>query len=46
MKNVVFWDVVLYRSWVKRRFGGTYRLHLEGRKISEQGNQRQQVVAN
>jgi hypothetical protein len=35
MKNV-FWDVALCRSWVNRRFGGTYRLHLQGRKIREQ----------
>jgi hypothetical protein len=35
IKNVVFWDVALYRSWVNRRFGGTYRLHLQGRKIRE-----------
>jgi hypothetical protein len=32
MKNVVFWDVVLCSSGVNRRFGGTYRLHLQGRK--------------
>jgi hypothetical protein len=25
------------RSWVNRRFGGTYRLHLQDRKISERG---------
>jgi hypothetical protein len=24
MKNVVFWDVALCRSWVNRRFEGTY----------------------
>jgi hypothetical protein len=30
MKNVVFWDVALCRIWVNRRFGGTYRLHLQG----------------
>jgi hypothetical protein len=35
MKNVVFWDVALRRSCVNRRFGGTYRLHLQGRKIRE-----------
>jgi hypothetical protein len=35
MKNVVFWDVELCRSCVNRRFGGTYRLHLQGRKINE-----------
>jgi hypothetical protein len=35
MKNVVFWDVAVYRSWVNRRFGVTYSLHLYGRKIRE-----------
>jgi hypothetical protein len=29
LKNVVFWDVALCRTWVDRRFGGTYRLHLQ-----------------
>jgi hypothetical protein len=37
MKNAVFWDVTLCSSCVNRRFGGTYCLHLQGRKISEQG---------
>jgi hypothetical protein len=37
MKNVVFWDVAPCRSCVTRRFGGTYRLHLQGRKIRERG---------
>jgi hypothetical protein len=37
MKNAVFWDVVPCKSSVNRRFGGTYRLHLKGRKIREQG---------
>jgi hypothetical protein len=32
MKNVVFWDVALCRSCVNRRFGETYRLHLQGRR--------------
>jgi hypothetical protein len=32
MKNVVFWDVALCMSCVNRRFGGTYSLHLQGRK--------------
>jgi hypothetical protein len=35
MKNVVFWDVAPCRFYVNRRFGGTYRLHLQGRKIHE-----------
>jgi hypothetical protein len=29
MKNADFWDVALCRSYVKRRFGGTYRLHVQ-----------------
>jgi hypothetical protein len=37
MKNVVFWDVALSNSFVNRRFGGTYSLHLQGRKIRERG---------
>jgi hypothetical protein len=32
MKDIVFWDVALCRSCVNGRFGGTYRLHLQGRK--------------
>jgi hypothetical protein len=37
MKNAVFWDVAPCRSCVNRRFGGTYRLHLQSRKIRERG---------
>jgi hypothetical protein len=37
MKNSVFWDVAPCRSCMNRRFGGTYRLHLQGRKIRERG---------
>jgi hypothetical protein len=29
MKNVVFWDVALCRTWVNQRFGGTYRCSLQ-----------------
>jgi hypothetical protein len=32
LKKAVFWDVALCRSGVNRRFGGTYRLHLQGRR--------------
>jgi hypothetical protein len=35
MKNAVFWDVAPWRSCVNLRFGGTYHLHLQGRKIRE-----------
>jgi hypothetical protein len=37
MKNAVFWDVAPCSSWVNRRFGRTYRLHLQGRKSRERG---------
>jgi hypothetical protein len=37
MKNAVFWYVPQCRSCVNRRFGGTYRLHLQGRKFRERG---------
>jgi hypothetical protein len=30
MKNAVFWDVTPCDSCKNRRFGGTYRLHLQG----------------
>jgi hypothetical protein len=36
-KNAVFCDVALCRSCANRRFGGTQRLNLRGRKIREQG---------
>jgi hypothetical protein len=35
--NAVFWDVAQCRSCVNRRFGGTCRLHLQGRKIRVRG---------
>jgi hypothetical protein len=35
LKNVVFWNVALCRTWVNRRFGGTYRLHLQGGIVRE-----------
>jgi hypothetical protein len=35
IKNAVFWDVAPCKSCVNRRFGGTYRLHFQGRKIRE-----------
>jgi hypothetical protein len=31
LKKAVFWDVAPCRSGVNRRFGGTYRLNLQGR---------------
>jgi hypothetical protein len=32
MKKAVFWDVAPCRNGVNRQFGGTYRLHLQGRR--------------
>jgi hypothetical protein len=37
MKNAVFWYVAPCSSCVNRRFGGTYRLNLQSRKIRERG---------
>jgi hypothetical protein len=37
MKNAVFWDVAPCRSCVNLRFGGIYRLHLQGKKFRELG---------
>jgi hypothetical protein len=32
MTNAVLWDVAPCRYCINRRFGGTYRLHLQGRR--------------
>jgi hypothetical protein len=32
-QNTVFWDVASCSYFVNRRFGGTYRLHLQGRRL-------------
>jgi hypothetical protein len=37
IKNAFLWDVGPCRSCMNRRFGGTYSLHLQGRKIRERG---------
>jgi hypothetical protein len=35
LKRTIFWDITLCSLWsVNRRFGGTYRLYLQSRKIS------------
>jgi hypothetical protein len=45
MKNAVFWDVAPCRSCeMNRRFGGSYRLYLQGRNPRAR-NQREQVAA-
>jgi hypothetical protein len=36
MNNAVFWDVAQCLSCVNRRFGGKYRLHLQGRKSASE----------
>jgi hypothetical protein len=35
LKNAVFWDVAPCTSCMNWRLGGTFRLHLQGRKIRE-----------
>jgi hypothetical protein len=46
MKNTVFWDVAPCRYFVNRRFGGTYRLHLQGRRNPRVMNQREQLAVD
>jgi hypothetical protein len=42
MKSIVFWDITPCSLLkVNRHFGGTYRLHLRGRKICRARNQRE-----
>jgi hypothetical protein len=42
MKSTIFWDITPCSSLsVNRCFGGTYRLHLQGRRISRARNQRE-----
>jgi hypothetical protein len=42
MKTTIFWDIMPYSPLrVNRSFGGTYRLHLQGGKISGARNQRE-----
>jgi hypothetical protein len=46
MKNAVFWGVAPCRCGrLNRRFGGSYRLHLQGRKNPRAKNLREQVAA-
>jgi hypothetical protein len=44
MKKAVFWDVAPCSSGVNRRFGGTYRLHLQGRRESIRKSAREASV--
>jgi hypothetical protein len=42
IKSTIFWDITPCSPLnVNRRFGGTYRLHLQGRRISRERNQRE-----
>jgi hypothetical protein len=42
MKSVVFWDTTPYSPFtVGRSFGGTYRLHFQGRRMSQATNERE-----
>jgi hypothetical protein len=46
MKNAVFRDVAPCRYLVNRRFGGTYRLHLQHIRNPQAMNQREQVAVD
>jgi hypothetical protein len=40
VKSSIFWGIMLCSPLkIDRRFGGTYRLFLQGRRISQRGNQ-------
>jgi hypothetical protein len=42
MKNSIFWNITLFSPLkVYRRFGGTYRLHLKGQRMSQARNKRE-----
>jgi hypothetical protein len=42
MKSTIFWDITPCSALkVIRRFGGSYRLRLQGRRISRARNQRE-----
>jgi hypothetical protein len=42
IKSTIFWDITPCSPLnVNRRFGGTYRLYLQGRRISQTRNQRE-----
>jgi hypothetical protein len=46
MKNTIFWDISSCGSFkVKRRFGGTYHLNLQDRKMSQARNKRVLVIS-
>jgi hypothetical protein len=44
MNVAIFWDIQSCSPYVNRRFGGTFHLHLQGRKSAEQDTS-VQVVA-
>jgi hypothetical protein len=46
IQNAVFWDVEPCRYFVNQRFGGKYRLHLQGIRNLRAMNQREQVAVD
>jgi hypothetical protein len=44
MNAAIFWDIAQCNPYVNRLFGGTYHLHIQGRKSAEQETRAQQVV--
>jgi hypothetical protein len=44
MKNAIFWDITpCIPLKINRRFGGTYRLHLQGPRINRARNQKSEL---
>jgi hypothetical protein len=44
MTVAIFWDIASCSQYMNRRFGGLYRLHLQGKKLAEQETFAQQTM--
>jgi hypothetical protein len=44
MNVAIFWAIAPCSAYVNKRFGGTYHLHLQGRKSAEQETSLQQLA--
>jgi hypothetical protein len=44
LNAAIFWDIEPFIPYIGRRFGATYRLHLQGRTSAEQETSLQQVA--
>jgi hypothetical protein len=46
MDVAIFWNIAQCSPYVNRRFGETYHLHIQGRKLAEQETSLQHVASN